>query len=438
MDDFSFDSHIRKKMKDYECSSYNAEAFSELQAKLASGTSTPWYVAHRTALIATATLVASTFLNFYIINPSVLKEAKKEAVAFHSSKVIDSLNLVIRDLEKSTPGNIYIVDPATTRRGVRAGSVADFSSVLTAIDTSQRSNLKLLLGSEIYLPPEIFKELQKWNMIERKGDEVWLVVSRQEAGDHLVHFRRSAAELPQLQESIASVKASIHAIAFTRRSKSDVEISRKMRNSLEKHYFSGLGIELAPHGDLSIGDFGTGSRRIIPRVGIVADWVISPRFSIETGIDYSVPKFTVRDNFQGLTLNNDRTIGTLQSAEVGVRALSLPLSWKFRWWMTEKDQLTFRVGFTPYFSLRHQYIYSYTPVNKSPEDDLTVRMVEQSDGKGFYSSTLGVSAGITRLLKSNRKFEVSLYGEKSLGVNGGRALEGTFLGIKTAYWLKLR
>ena len=438
MDDFSFDSFIRRKMKDYKCSSYNAGAFSELQARLAPGISIPWYVTHRTALVATATLIASMFLNFYVINPNISKEGKDIAVALHLSQVIDSLNLVIRKLEKRTPAKVYVVDPTTTKHDFTTDPIAGISNWLIPADTGQNSNLKLLLGSEVDLSREVFNTLQKWNLIERNGNEVWLVISRDAPGDHLVPARRDAVELLPLQNSIASVRDTINMTALSGRSKSRVEISGKLKNSIEKHYFNGVGINLAPHCDLVIGDFGTGSRRIIPRVGILADWVMSPRFSIETGIDYSVPKFTIRDNFKELELNYDSPVGTLQSAEIGVRAISLPVASKFRCWLTEKDQLTVRVGVTPYFAFRHQYVYTYTPVNQRPDDDLTITMVEQTDEMAYYASTLSLSAGITRQLKNNRKLEISLYGERSLAAKISEANDMTFFGLKTAYWLKLR
>lgn len=440
MDDSSFDNLIKKKMENYESSVFNPDTFSQLQTRLAAGLTVPWYIKYRTVSLVAATLILFTLFNIYWVSPKLNLNEKEQTVVLHqSTKVIDSLNSIIRELGK-TPGKIYIIDPeninSVEKRESMGGSI---THKFQFDDTTQNSNLKLFLGSEVDLPREVFNKLKKWNMIALDGDEAWLVISYKEPEDYRVNKRVDDPALLRLQKPISPVEITIKLEPSSVHSKSNHEISGKMRNSIEKHYFSGIGINLAPHVDLLSGNFTIGSGSLFPRIGLVADWVMSPHFSIETGADYATPKFTVNNNFQRLTLPNvDNQIGSLQSAELGVRTVSLPVNFKFRRWLTAKNQLVYRIGYTPYFSFRHQYIYHYSLPNQTPESDLTITTMEQIDEKIFYGSTLTASVGITRALRDNKKLEASLFFERSLGNMGAEKVGIKLFGIRAAYWFKVK
>lgn len=441
MDDSSFDNLIRKKMENYESSVFNPDTFSQLQTRLAEGLTVPWYIKYRTVSLVAATLLLFTLYNIYWVSPKLNLNEKEQTVVLHqSSKVIDSLNSIIKELTNKTPAKIYIIDPANNLTREKKESNGDAFTPRFKFDgTTQNSNLKLFLGSEVDLPREVFNKLKEWNMIALDGDEAWLVISYKKPEDYLVHNKGFDPGLVGVQKPISPVEITIKLEPSSVHSKSNHEISGKMRNSIEKHYFSGIGINLAPHVDLLSGNFTIGSGSLFPRIGLVADWVMSPHFSIETGADYATPKFTVNNNFQRLTLPNvDNQIGSLQSADLGVRTVSLPVNFKFRRWLTAKNQLVYRIGYTPYFAFRHQYVYHYSLPNQTPESDLTISTMEQIDEKIFYGSTLTASVGITRELRDNKKLEASLFFENSLGTMGAEKVGIKLFGIKAAYWFKVK
>ena len=116
----------------------------------------------------------------------------------------------------------------------------------------------------------------------------------------------------------------------------------------------------------------------------------------------------------------------------------MPISFKYRWWLSRQHQLVLRAGYTPYLSLRSQYLYSYPYPGRPVDSDLTINTSEQLDQKKFYGNTLTVSAGITKSLKKSKKFETSLFYEKSLGSVGSQKLDMQLFGVRTALWFNLK
>ena len=70
-----------------------------------------------------------------------------------------------------------------------------------------------------------------------------------------------------------------------------------MINKIEDHkYTTGIGINLAPHLDIVKGIYSQGSGGTTPRLGITAEWVVSPHWSFETSLDYFTTKLTVNEH----------------------------------------------------------------------------------------------------------------------------------------------
>lgn len=433
MDDFNFDDYIRKRMENYEASSFSTGAFSQLHGRLAARYAVQRHVKYRVLLATMGTLILSTLLNIYFINPNFFQHRKQSSITPHASRVIDSLNLVIKKLTREQPKESYIISPTGENNGLKTRSVKAAANKVLMDDTTQY--LKLFLGSTADLPGEFFSRLRNSGMIGLDGNQVWLVISNQKPDDRVVDYRRNDIEVPALRKTISPV---VNMKLPIPTSKSHVEISARMRASIEKHYFKGIGIDVAPHGDFLVGHFEIGSGRLVPRIGFTADWIMSPRLSVETEVNYSTPKFTISKSFERLGLHNDSEIGTLQSAEIAVRTFSSPVNAKFRWWLTEKEQFIFRLGFSPYFAFRREYVHNYSPPNQNTESDLIITTIEQNDEKSFWGSTLTASAGITRALKDKRKIEASLYFENSLGDMGAEKVGVRMWGMRTAYWFKAR
>lgn len=432
-------------MGNYEAPRYNPEAFSQLRARLSDGQAVPWYVKYRAESLVAASLLLFTVFNAYVLFPKFnepkLTETNQTVIPDNSKRIIDSLNLIIDKLNNQAPSKVYIIDPAEREKILAAGSKSPHASYkLRLSDSIQNSDVKLFLGAQTDLPPDVLNKLRGLNVIALEGNEAWLVVSSQKKEkNYLIDYERSQKELELLHKEFLPLAITVNLSPPSIPTKSINEISGKTRNAIEKHYFRGIGINLAPHVDLLNSFFTNAEGTPSPRFGFIADWVLSPQLSVETGIDYATPNFTVKEDFQKLTLPNvDSQIGALQSVEISIRTASLPISMKYRRWLTPKSQMVFRIGYTPYFAFRHQFVYNYSPLNQPPESDLTISTIEQIDEKKFYANTLTASAGITKSLNNNKKLEASLFLENSVGNVGAEKMGMKFLGIKTAYWFNLR
>lgn len=436
MDDSIFDGYIRRKMEDYEPPDAVPGPFPKFQTAYADRPRS-WYIRYRTETLIAASVLLFILFSIYFPAKIELDESHSQLLA-RPEKVIDSLKTVIRDLKNRTEGAIYVPDS----NNKRTDRIADSTPLGPGIRvTGSMQNPEVRLPIEVAdLPQDVFRKLKAWNLLEWDGERAWLIVSprRNEATMVARTTEGTVADpvtLHRLLPPILTVKLDPPASS----SKSRNQISGKTRNAIEKHYFSGVGINLAPHADLVSGSFSSGSGRVVPRIGLIADWVLSPKISVETGVDYAALKFAVSNNFQKLGLPNvDTELGTLQSAQISARTASLPVNFKYRRWITAESQLIFRVGYTPYFSLRGQYIYNYRPPNLPPGSDVTINTIEQVDDNKFYGNTISASAGVTRALRENRKLEASLFFEHSLGTVGTEKAKMNMVGVKTAYWFNVR
>ena len=445
MDDSGFDSYVRKKMENYKAPGYNREAFSQLQARLSDGQAIPWYVKYRVEALVAASLLLFTLFNVYVLfpkfNATKLTETNQTTISDNPTRIIDSLNVIIKKLNSQAPSKVYIIDPAEREESIAADSksLRTFYK-LKLSDSTQNSDVKLFLGDQTDLPLDVLNKLKELNVIALEGNEAWLVVSTQKKdAKNLAVYDRSQKGLELAHKELQPLSITVNLTPPSIPTKPTNEISGKTRNAIEKHYFNGIGINLAPHVDLFGSYFTNGSGKLSPRIGFTADWVLSPQLSVETGLDYATLNFTIKKDFQKLALPNvDSQIGALQSVEISIRTASLPISFKYRRWLTAKSQMVFRVGYTPYFACRHQYVYNYSPLNQPPESDLTISTIEQIDEKKFYANTITASAGLIKSLNNNKKLEASLFFENSVGNVGAENMSMKLFGIKTAYWFNVR
>ncbi len=438
MDDNDFDSSLKSKFENYEFSGPVPNALDRFHSRLASYPSIPWHTLYRTEIFVAATFILFTLLNslFYLNldrkgnSSAELKSNKKE--------IIDSLLLVIDRLKVKQPASVFIIDPSAKTKKEMSRTPAVDQAVEMRNASALSTGSKFHLGSVSSLPKSIYDRLTEEGVLETEDGEAFLVIT-----DRVKQIRHQAysfepisiigtgeidsASAPQGTNSIKLRKATIAN-----------NLSSKMVNKMEDHaYTAGMGIGLAPHVDLVAGVFSQGSGGLLPRAGLTAEWIVSPHWSLETSLDYINTKVTTDKNFQSFYLPHQKPeLGGLENVQLNAHLLSMPINLKYRWWLTRKQLLVMKAGYSPYLVLRNQYIYTYP--EQPPNSDLSISTVEQVDQLKFNGGTLNLAVGINRLTKKKNFFEVALFYEHSVGNFGDQKLAMQLFGVRTAYSIKLR
>ncbi len=448
MDDTNFDDLLKSKLEGYEHPDIGPGALASFHNRMSSVPSTPWYRKYRTEMFVVTSFIVFTMLNSFILWYGFGRNENYNADQnnMFSRQIIDSLTQVVTQLkadQKERP-SVFIINPApevVKERNVKVEGKNKGNDLAT--NPSRHTNTKLHLGNVASIPSTILDRLRAEDVLETIDGQAYLIIT-----DRVSQIRHKsyAWELPskltvvyeddslESEESIEKIKLKLPSVKLKNR------ISTKMINKIEDHkYTTGIGINLAPHIDIVKGAYSQGSGGTMPRVGLTAEWIVSPHWSVETSLDYLSTKVTVNKDFQSLHLPNLNTeLGTLESAEINTRTLSLPINMKYRWWLSQKNQLIVKAGYTPYFSLRSEYLYQYPYPGRPVDSDLSISTVEQVDQRGFYGGTFNMSLGISKFIKKKSQFEVDLFYEKSLGSVGHEKLGMQLFGIRTAYSIRVK
>ncbi len=451
MDDSTFDDLLKDKFERYEHPDIGPDALASFRDHMSSFPSISWYTKYRTEVYVTASFLLFTLLNGYILWYSFDKrEGNTTELSNGSShQVIDSLTMVINQLStnEKQPA-VFIISPTDKKRAqfentkITTASASQ-DNIKNADGTTLDTSAKLHLGTIASLPPDILERLDEEGILEQRDGQAYLLIN-----DRLRQIRPSsfAFETPseiaiiyendtlQSDESLDKVKFKLPAIRLKNR------ISSKVINEIEdRKYNTGVGIVLTPHLDVVKSAYSQGSGAITPRLGLTAEWIVSRHWSVETSIDYLSTKFTTYENFQSLDLPNlNPELGSPESVEIRTRTLSLPINLKYRWWLTRKHQLAIKAGYTPYFSLRDEYLYQYPYPGRPADSDLTINTQEQKDVRRYYGGTLNIALGITRVVNKKDQFEAALFYENSIGNVGQQNLTMQLFGIRTAYSFRIK
>ena len=450
MDDSTFDDLLRKKLKDYNDPSFDPEALNDLHSRL-QGHKFTGSNSNRVMRAAVATLLLLTGTNAYFILSN--QELKKQLMEEYTQQpgyanylhTVDSLNQVISQLqcELETKPVVFIKSESSAIR------VPDFQmkSITTAnyqTDTSKGINTrKLGIGRVKDVPSEIYQRLNEAGLLSEEEGEVFLTLTERNNRyvQTSVHAQPKNLLTDQTEPGVFRLMAPVvkhdEEKVFPPSTRQG-EKSLAARNALEKHYFKGIGIQIAPHADLMRAIFSEGAGQFTPRVGITADWILSPHSSVETGVDYSSTEvFFNRSETSLVPLYPSG--GTLESAIVTNKLLSAPIAFKYRQWVSDKSQLVWRTGFTPYWTMSRiaQYNFSVPDLSPDHDEDRLVTVEEINDFR-YFGATMGTSLGLTFKRGKNRgAWEASLFYEHSLG---GTLDQNSLqlIGLRTAYWFKIK
>jgi hypothetical protein len=443
MDDSTFDDLLRKKLKDYQDPTFDESALEDLHERMQGHTSPSWY-ANRSFQLAAIALIAITGINAYLFfnhssqsSPVFTINQKKHRDIY----TIDSLKRVISQMQCEAETR-----PVEIRREVikpnfklKLITTADYR----ADSMEQTTILKLGIGRINELPAHIYKKLKDKGVLSEENDEAFLNLSTGNEVLYQTDLRTSQNDL-LVKETQAPMFRIVRGDTRTEEKKviapmkRQGESSLQAKNALEKHYYKGLGIQIAPHADLSASILSNGEGIPTPRLGIVADWIVSPRISFESGIDYS----TIESEFKGSEVpvtDANSKFGTILSATYTDKYLSTPLAIKYRRWISEKSQLVWRTGFTPYWQVSRTDLCNYYREGYAPDSDRD--RFSTLDKHEFFRSagnTINTSLGLTLKREKNKgTWEASLFYEHNVGKFSDQS-SIQLIGLRTAYWFKIK
>lgn len=461
MDDRFFDQIIKEKLEHREEHTFDPQALDALHERLAHhATPFAWHNRYRTELVVLATLLLFTGLN-YLLTTRLLEQRhvnsqdqQIQALSARYEQKIDSLSARVRLMSlQAHHDTVYIVQPYAYRADTpAAGNDTNFytrshdqqSTATPAIasvyphrergahDVPVHDSL-YRLGPADELPPALISVLRSNRLLKVRDQQAYVNLTgsgpqapANPAPTHVV--------VPQL--ALSSEEHQTHTNQRQERA-----LSASQRKALEKHYFGGLGIELAPMVSLVQDAYDRGSGSLRPHVGVSANWIVSPRISFETGLAYGSARIAVTDNLQDLHPKENEW-GDPVKMTFTRQSISLPLGIRYRQWIQSNRQLLLRAGYTPYFSLHEVQECSYAVdgynTGKDYDEAPAFVLTERRDTKHLYVSTVNVSAGLLHTLKNKHKLETTLTYEHGLRRAGVERSMVQFFGVKAAYWFKVK
>jgi len=448
MDDQHFDDLLKSKLQNFEDPDFDPAALEGLHARLGSFQPVPWYATKvvRSAFFGSLFLLTAINTYFFAHNSTANTETAAAPVkpAPSHSPTVDSLHAVIAQLQCELAEHASAATTAQVRSPhfqMQLLKTTDATEPVEVVDMKYRIGL----GDAQNIPADLYEKLKAQGLLTEENGRVYVAIPSQsvEAIRPLGLYTRpdellatvpkpGTLQLLSLNAQKTEKKMSAHVIA-------QGKASLAAKNALEKHYFNKLGIQVAPHVDLVRGFFPVGQGETTPRIGLTADWLISPRLSVETGLDYlSTQNNLTHDQIPPYIQYNPQ-LGKCETEALTSRLVSAPIAVKYRRWISEKSQFLFRLGYTPYEILSNQAQYSYVhydPNGRQDGDQITT--VSDRHETRYFGSTITAGAGVmVKREKNNGQWEAALFYEKMVG-NSPDHSGLQLVGLRTAYWFKIK
>ncbi len=425
MDDHKFDDIIKGKVADYEAPGFDPGALSAFHHQMGTVTVWPWYSRYRTELLLSSGLVLCTLIllwNQWSFNARETQALKKnDEVLKTQQQQIDILKHEIEKLKNLPPDTIKILE------------IKDQSSQLNSFYLQRIKTLEYTLQK---ITEENLTYIQMAN--QRTAAAM---------GSQLSSYRRSTAHERFYEDQFTTQlvssekkKENVHGIPnmVTPNAVTSRQLSTKTIRDLEKHYRNGIGIRVGPALEVSRGFYDVGNTRADLLFGVLADFVVSPSLSVETGAKYThrFYEITNRDVLSRLQLPGvDTGLGPLANADVDSWMAEFPINVKYRYPLSIKTNLLAGVGYSSLMYTKQVFEYYYELTSDPTAQINTTHKIEKFT---LTPGMLNFSIGLSKEIKNNKILETSLYYQYGLGEFGVEEVRANFLGIRGTYWFKIR
>ncbi|HTJ48827.1 MAG TPA: hypothetical protein VL443_05170 [Cyclobacteriaceae bacterium] len=447
MDDNKFDDLLKSKFEDYEYSSANAPDVAGFHERLVQYPTVSWYSKYRTELFVTTSFIFFTLLNSLIFWSTL---ATKEETRMSLEKnfklhIADTIAQVINQLKsqqlQQQQTQIAILNSSDhSNIFKRERDHRDMGSIVETGQPRTIDSSLFYLGVASSIPKYFYDKLTDAGVLEIKSGGAYLNIS-----DRVKLIRNTTYALapPNQDLLFQSHDSLITPKAETTKTGSIAKVSNTISSKLinriaDTKYKSGIGINFSPHMDFANVAFSEGSGDVMRRLGVTVDWIVAPHWSIETSVDHFTTKVTLHEDFQKYNLPKLNPVEDgLQSVQIRAKTVSFPVALKYRWWLTSKNQLIFRMGYTPYISFHNEYRYTSPYPGQRADSDVTINTVEDFNKVRFYGGTTTAMAGISKLMNKKNQLEFSLFYERSVKGMGQEKLNMQLIGLRTAFLFNL-
>lgn len=421
MDDSRFDKSIREKLGEYEAPGFDPAALASLHHQMAAISITPWYATYRTELLVGGAIALSTFLIIWaqwMFTNTSKSQLEAEMLQWKSqSEQTSQLQQELAHLKATKPDTVRIIEyqeqPSTIYLSLLRKIELLETSLKTMVDESNRKNELLLSQLNSASKGDDFANqypVSGYSSINR-------VTPHNKEGQSK---RAITAEFPISEDAPQR------------------HLSAKTIKEIQKHYHSGIGIKVGPAVSFSHGSFNPGDNRYNIGGGLLADIIVSPALSLESGLMHTqrhnrIPSSDILQpaNFPG----SDPSLGELKTVDVDSWVFEVPLNLKYRYPITMKSNWIIGAGYTSMLYSKQilEYDYQFTGSQAASINSSIIDKKIRS-----YPGTLNLSLGFSSEMKNKKLFEASVYYRYGLGKVGIEQTIPEFIGLRGAYWFTLK
>lgn len=417
MDDNKFDDVIKGKVGEFQEPGFDPTALSDLHYRLASAnTIWPWYSRYRTELFTGAGLVLCTLIilwsQWYLNGKEASANNENAISAIDQPNQVAELQKELEFLRKITPDTIRVIEYQTE-------SAAIYTTLLNRI-----ASLETTLDS----------------YLSQSEAEPVLIAGETPFSDSNVSHQTDAtmsSRLTPKQKNLKSVRAQWDG-KFTDIEKEQRALSVKAIRDIQNHYQKGIGILVGPTLEMSKGIYSTGNGGLDFTGGLLADFILSPSISLETGGKFVHRAYSVSEQsaLADKTFPSvDQGLGTPKNADIDSWIVEVPINIKYRYPVSLKRHLLTGVGYSPMLYTQQVIEYDY---ELAGNPSASMYSVYKQESPKLYSGGLNFILGISNETKRKNILETSLYYQHGLNGVGVEDVNQNFLGVRGVYWFKIR
>ena len=420
MDDEKFDDIIKKKVGEYQEPGFDPAALADLHYRMSAADAVwPWYSRYRTELFVGAGLALCTLIILWnqmsLSNRENVLLTDNLNASKNQSEQISKLQHEINYLRSIQPDTITVIE-------YREQKSLGYTFLLNQIAGLEATLKSYVDRSMIDKPSSVADTLKHFEELTLSTDP-------------------SSSMYPQRLVPKQMNNKSARALWNEKNTDIDTKersLSVKAMRDIENHYQKGIGIRIGPTLDISKGFYSVGSGRIDVAGGILADFILSPSLSLETGGKYAhrVHKISDQDDILKSQLPFvEKDLGTPKNVDIDSWILEVPVNLKYRYPISLKSHWLVGVGLSPMLFTRQTLEYDY---EFSGNSSATIYSIYKKDKPEFYLGAVNFSWGLSNETKRKNIIETSIYYQYGLGGIGAENIKRSFLGLRGVYWFKIR
>jgi len=408
MDDQRFDEFIKSKLANYEQPGFEPSDLSTLHTRLDAMVTRPRYHRYGYSILTLSGLAVCTVIVLLYLrrHQQALSdtEHRYELLLANQRNEIKLLQKTVDGLRLSAPDTVWI----TVERKEDLSSVMLLDRIASLEQRMSEMNV-----SRYTLSDE-----------NTFGDSLYTVY-RPSSRKRLSGQARAVSGMRATPNHTTSGNTTIH----------EKDLSAHAIRDMERHYRPGIGITVGPTVELSKGFYPQAEGTINGSVGVLADLIVSPSLSVETGLKH-VRRYYEVDELNETTLPDvDESLGEFEVAEIDTWAMEIPLNLKYRYPLNARTYWLAGLGYSSLFYYRQVFEYDY---HLPQGNGFTIGSVYEDNKVRAYPGTLNASLGVNRLLRNGKILELSLYYQHGLGAVGLEGVTPRYFGMRGVYWFRVK